>query len=140
MSAAGDNLRRMADRAEDGGNAAARSMGRAAEDEIKKQLTKRSHGPGPTNSPPGQPPARVSGALSGSVDAGLPFSLGGDRWAIEVGPRGIVYARIQDKGGVAGRNHASVLPPRPYMAPARREGGMRISEAGHSALVREVFG
>jgi hypothetical protein len=130
----------MAERADDGGRAAANAMGRQAEREIRRQLTKRSHGRGtPTSAPPGQPPARVSGDLSGSVRAGFPRGRG-SRWIVEAGPRGIIYARIQDKGGVAGRNHATTLPPRPYMAPAMTEGGRRVSSAGHDAFVRVVFG
>jgi hypothetical protein len=140
MSAAGDNLRRMARQADRGGRAAANAMGRQAETEIRRQLTKRSHPPGtPTPAPAGQPPAKVSGTLAGSVHAGLPQTAGGHRWIVEVGPRGIVYSRIQDQGGVAGRHHASTLPPRPYMQPAHAEGGRRISDAGHAAFLREVF-
>lgn len=30
---------------------------------------------------------------------------------------GIAYARIHEVGGWTGRNHASYLPPRPYVAP-----------------------
>lgn len=31
------------------------------------------------------------------------------------------YARIQEKGGYAGRGHRSYIPPRPYLAPAVRD-------------------
>lgn len=141
MSAAGDHLRQIADRAgSQGGRAAANAMGRQAETEIKQQLRRRSHAKRtPTPSPPGQPPARISGALERSVVARLPVDAGAYRWVSRVGPD-IVYDAIQDRGGVAGRNHASTLPPRPYMAPAQREGGHRISEAGQRAFHRAVYG
>jgi phage gpG-like protein len=130
----------MARKADDGGRAAADAMGRQAQQEIRRQLAKRSHAPRtPTPSPPGQPPARISGALSASVTATAPQSAGAYRWVSRVGPH-IVYGPIQDRGGVAGRNHATTLPPRPYMAPAHAEGGRRISEAGQRAFRRVVLG
>jgi len=47
---------------------AANAMGLDYEDELKRVLTRRSHAPGTrTPAPPGTPPARVSGALAGSV-------------------------------------------------------------------------
>lgn len=69
-----------------------------------------------TNSPPGSPPALVSGALRGSVYPEPPITAGA-RCTVIVGGH-VVYARIQELGGDAGRNHASHLPPRPYLRPA----------------------
>jgi len=55
-----------------------------------------------------------------------------------VSPLGIVSAAIQQRGGRAGRNHASYLPPRPYM---NVDGALaRISEAGASAFYRAIGG
>lgn len=139
MSTAGDALRRLADRADnEGGLAAANAMGQTAQGEIKHNLSRRSHPPGtPTPSPPGQPPARISGRLQGSIMAELP-SGGGGLWRSRVGPHGVVYAAIQQHGGRAGRNHASDLPPRPYLDVSGAR--LRISEAGSSAFYRAVFG
>lgn len=141
MSEAGDHLRQIADRAgNSGGRAAAHAMGRQAEQEVKRQLSKRSHPKvTPTPSPAGQPPAKVSGDLHDSVRAEVPRAMGSYVWASKVGGH-TVYWRIQGMGGVAGRNHASTLPPRPYLEPAMREDAARISEAGRRAFRREVFG
>ena len=86
--------------------------------EVKKdELTRYTHPPKvPTNSPPGEPPALVSGALRGSVRPEPPVASG-PRAEVTVGGT-VIYARIQELGGRAGRNHASVLPPRPYLKPA----------------------
>lgn len=141
MSAAGDNLRRIADRAgNQGGRAAAKAMGEQAEIEVVRQLVKRTHGRGtPTPSPPGQPPAKISGDLADSVRAEPARSAGAYRWASEVGGH-TVYARIQGMGGVTGRNHATTLPPRPYLKPAHDEGWARIVAEGRAAFRREVLG
>jgi phage gpG-like protein len=83
---------------------------------MKRKLSQRSHARGtPTPSAPGTPPARISGALEGSVTASQ-ASGGGGVWRAHSGPHGVVYAAIQNFGGTAGRNHASHLPPRPYEA------------------------
>lgn len=139
MSEAGDALRRLADKAEGpGGRAAAEAMASAARDEIQRKLGQRSHARGtPTPSAPGTPPARISGALQGSIHADPPAG-GGGVWYAYVGPRGVVYAAIQQRGGVAGRNHASHLPPRPYMDASGAYA--RISQASASAFYRAVFG
>lgn len=139
MSEAGDALRRMADKADnEGGRAAAEAMAGAGRDEIQRKLGQRSHGRGtPTPSAPGTPPARISGALQGSIHAAPPAG-GGGYWYAYVGPRGVVYAGIQQHGGEAGRNHASHLPPRPYMDVSGAYA--RISQAGASAFYRVVIG
>lgn len=88
-----------------------------------------------TDSPPGQPPAWVLGALARSVTAVLGASSGTDARAA-VAPH-TVYARIQETGGVIRADHRRflrytqdgvvhyakrvTLPPRPYMAPTTRE-------------------
>lgn len=139
MSRAGDELRRLADRADsEGGRAAAYAMSRAGGEEVRRKLGLRSHPRGtPTPSAPGTPPARISGRLRDSVMPELPTG-GGGVWTSLMGPHGVVYAAIQQRGGVAGRNHASHLPPRPYMGVDNAR--TRISEAGSSAFYRAVFG
>lgn len=88
-----------------------------------------------TDSPPGQPPALVTGTLRRSVTPELAAG-GGPRATASVAPH-TVYARIQELGGNIypvrrkflrwvedGSVHFSkhvYLPPRPYMAPAREE-------------------
>jgi hypothetical protein len=142
MSRPGDALRRVADRAgNSGGKAAASAIGVAGEAEMRRLLSLRSHAKGtPTPSPPGQPPAMISGRLRRSVIADQPTRVGAFRWRSRVGPKGVVYARIQDKGGVAG--NGAVLPPRPYVDPtaqALRASGV-LSARSARAFSREVFG
>jgi hypothetical protein len=84
-------------------------------------LNERRHARGtPTPSPPGSPPARISGALGDSLRTADPQSEGVGRWVVDVAPD-TPYAAIQETGGTAGRHHATVLPPRPYMRPAAEE-------------------
>lgn len=79
-------------------------------------LALRSHRKGTWSpSPPGDAPALVSGALRRSINVKLSGGLG--TFKAEIGPT-IVYGRIQELGGSAGRHHAVHLPPRPYMAPS----------------------
>jgi phage gpG-like protein len=139
VSQAGDALRRLADKADnEGGRAAAVAMASAGREEIQRKLGQRSHARGtPTPSAPGTPPARISGALQGSIHA-TPPEGGGGLWYAYVGPRGVVYAGIQQRGGVAGRNHASHLPPRPYMGVDAAL--TRISQAGAAAFYRAIGG
>lgn len=139
MSEAGDALRRLADRAEsEGGRAAANAMADAGQAEIRRKLSQKSHARGtPTPSAPGTPPARISGRLEGSI-ATTPATGGGGTWTAYAGPRGVVYAAIQNYGGQAGRHHASHLPPRPYMGVD--EALPRISQAAQSAFYRAIGG
>jgi phage gpG-like protein len=69
-----------------------------------------------TNSPPGSPPALVSGALRASVIPSPPVVTGDSATVIVGGTT--VYARIQELGGWAGKGDRSHLPPRPYLKPA----------------------
>src|SRR5690606_33246710 len=99
------------------------------------QLGKRSHPRGtPTPSPPGQPPAKISGHLRDHVITVPARQAGAHRWVAMAGPDGVVYARIQEKGGVTGRNHATTLPPRPYVLPAVM--GLRASGRLREVSVR----
>jgi hypothetical protein len=84
------------------------------------RLSRYYHPPGtPTPSPPGQPPARISGHLRGSLTPTGPLPTGSG-FSGQLGPTA-VYARIQELGGRTGRNHSVTLPPRPYLAPAVRD-------------------
>lgn len=88
------------------------------EGRARSNLSRYSHKRGtPTPSPPGQPPALVSGRLRSSFDATPPIPDGAGGWTAVIGPT-TVYARIQEEGGRAGRGHRSVLPARPYLRPA----------------------
>lgn len=142
MSQAGDELRRLADKADNqGGRAAAQAMSLAGERGIKAELSRSSHSRGtPTPSPPGSPPAIITGSLRRSVITQPPTG-GGGVWSAAGGPT-IVYSRIQELGGRAGRGHRTVLPPRPYVRPAVNQlrASGRLSEVASSAFYREVFG
>lgn len=82
------------------------------------QLSRYSHLPNtPTPSPPGEPPARVTGRLVGSLSPTGPYPTAGG-FGGTVGPT-TVYSRIQELGGQTGRGHSVTLPPRPYMRPTR---------------------
>lgn len=74
----------------------------------------------PTGSRPGEPPWRISGRLSRSMHIERARRTGAGRWSGTVGPAGVVYARIQELGGDAGRGHRSHLPARPYLKPSVR--------------------
>lgn len=73
----------------------------------------------PTPSPPGGPPALVTGNLMRSwrVKGGVRYvGMSGNIMEIHGGPTA-KYARIQELGGRAGRHHRSRLPKRPYVRP-----------------------
>jgi phage gpG-like protein len=100
---------------------AATAMGAVAMREVQRQLGLTEHSLGtPTPSQPGQPPSLVTGQLRRSV-----VMVPKGRAHVQVGAT-TVYARIHELGGNAGRNHASYLPPRPYLKPALR----KLSESG----------
>lgn len=87
--------------------------------QTRTNLSRYSHARGtPTPSPPGEPPARISGHLRGSLSPTGPLP-GGGGFTGEIGPTA-VYSRIQELGGQAGRGHSATLPARPYLAPAVR--------------------
>lgn len=86
--------------------------------QIAEQLRLTSHPPGtPTPSVPPMPPSMITGNLIRSIDEYGPYYENANRVAGLVGPTA-VQARIQELGGDTGRNHATHLPPRPYVAPA----------------------
>lgn len=89
---------------------------------IKKQFTK-SHPKGTdTPSAPGEPPAIVTGTLRRSITSSRPRIRGGHAVG-EVYPS-VVYGRIQELGGTAGRG--AVLPARPYAGPGLEQSKERI--------------
>lgn len=92
---------------------------RIVERSYKKILRTYTHPEGtPTTSPPGQPPAMVTGELMRSVTPRGPRP--GKRPHTTVGTVGPtkVYSRIQDLGGRTGRKYRTRLPARPYANPA----------------------
>ncbi|HEX5997272.1 MAG TPA: hypothetical protein VFY84_19200 [Jiangellales bacterium] len=95
--------------------------GREVKRGMVRRLTMRRHPPGtPTPAPPGGPPAAVSGKLADSVAVGtVRRGFGRGVYEVIVAPHR-VYARIQQQGGRTGRNHATVLPARPYLKPRTR--------------------
>jgi phage gpG-like protein len=88
-----------------------------AEAAAKQELARKSHKKNtPTPSQPGEPPATVSGSLMRSIQVQGPTGLGG-MYSASTGPT-MIYSRIQELGGAAGKGHRVALPARPYMAPA----------------------
>lgn len=85
----------------------------------KLHLTEHERGT-PTPAAPGTPPSFIGGYLQGSVTHTPVVPTGDGVWSMMVGGTA-VYARIQELGGWAGRDHASHLPPRPYLRPAYDE-------------------
>jgi hypothetical protein len=125
---------------------------------VTNVLVRYSHAPGTceTPSPPGQPPALVTGTLRRSVQPVLAAG-GGPVADASVAPH-TVYARIQEYGGhiypvrrkflrwfCDGHAHFAkhvYLPPRPYMKPARDDlvaNGTFHREAA-AAFARAVWG
>lgn len=128
--------------AERGGPKAAEAMGRVLAHGIQvNELRRFTHPAGtPTPSPKGAPPARISGTLARSIrqePMGGGRRIGPHTWQSEVGPT-VVYGRIQELGGWAGRNHVTFVPARPYIAPATLRLRNQISDAGVKAFKREV--
>jgi phage gpG-like protein len=99
-------------------------MGAVVMREVQAQLGLSDHGRGtPTPSSPGEPPSLITGQLRRSVIM-VPKGPG----HVRVGAT-TVYARIQEFGGDAGKDHASHLPPRPYLKPAMLKSAAAAREA-----------
>lgn len=97
--------------------------GHAVERTTKLYLRTYTHPAGtPTPSPPGGPPALVSGDLYRSVRQSPTVRRGRGKYATAVGPDRFLtrYLRIQELGGRAGRDHRARLPARPYLKPSTR--------------------
>jgi hypothetical protein len=135
-------LGKIAEQAEIGGPKAAQAMGHQLVSEVtRNELLRYTHPVGTkTSSPPGQPPAIVSGALRRSIKQD-PITgghkVGQYRWETTVGGT-IVYSRIQELGGWAGRNHATYLPRRPYLSAALMRSRASIRDAGVNAFKKAV--
>jgi hypothetical protein len=113
-------LDRMAMRVRSATRAGAKEGIRLVQRRAFVQLSRYSHPPNtPTPSPPGEPPARISGHLRGGLSPTGPYPTGAG-FAGKLGPTA-VYARIQELGGQTGRGHSVTLPPRPYMQPTHRQ-------------------
>lgn len=114
---------------------AALAMGEVVEREVRAQLGKSSHAPGtPTPSPPGSPPAMISGRLRDSVIA-KEVDIG----HVQVGAT-TVYARIQQLGGLSGRGHATYTPPRPYLEPALEASITEARDAAITVMTEMIHG
>ncbi|GAA4626872.1 hypothetical protein GCM10023196_036890 [Actinoallomurus vinaceus] len=121
--------------------AASAAMGAVGKESTQTELSRLSHPPGtPTPSPPGRPPAMVSGDLHDSVTATTTVPLGPVRFVTVVGAT-TVYARIQQFGGWAGRNHATYLPARPYLEPGAGNAAVSgaLSRAGCEAFIAVMW-
>lgn len=82
-------------------------------------------------SKPGDPPNKQSGDLRRSI--GVAF--GPMHLSAKIGPRDeLVYARIQELGGRAGRG--AYLPPRPYMVPALETNRETITKLLNMAVIK----
>jgi len=128
------------DRSSDAARAAADAMALGAEREIKRTLRTFTHPKGTaTPSPPGSPPALVSGGLRRSVKAARPRQTGTARWEARTAPT-IVYSRIHELAGWTGRRHLTHLPARPYVAPthARLVASGDLERWAHAAFARKV--
>lgn len=79
----------------------------------------------PPASPEGEPPAWRTGYLHDTVYMRVLATDGG--WQARVYPS-TVYARIQELGGMAGRDHRSYLPPRPYVEPGLDASFQRVGD------------
>lgn len=118
-------------RSDDGARAAADAMAEAAEAALKAVLG------GGSPSAPGTPPGRRSGRLQDAVKAKPAFPVGAARWEAHTAAL-IVYARIHEVGGRTGRNHATYLPPRPYVAPTVIAMRGQLNRIANEAFAREV--
>lgn len=97
---------------------AAQAMALTAVTATQLELSRTSHAKRtPTPSRPGEPPSLITGTLRRSVTFTPPVPEGPGRWVATIGGT-VIYARVQELGGSTGRNHATSLPPRPYLRPA----------------------
>lgn len=97
---------------------AAKDAAKVLERAAKRLLRRYTHEEGtPTPSPPGEPPALVTGNLRRSYRTRRKVSPSRYVAMTEVGPTA-AYSRIQELGGVTGRGYRTRLPARPYHRPA----------------------
>jgi len=126
-------LERIRDEGHTMADLAADAMAAVMVRQVIEELGRSSHPPGtPTPSAPGDPPSLITGTLRRSVMA---KNLGpGFR---RVGAT-TIYARIQELSGDTGRGHATHLPARPYLKPAR-EKALRPAYEAAIAVIREAL-
>jgi phage gpG-like protein len=74
----------------------------------------------------------VSGRLRQSV--GVVLKIGRRAVEARIGPQRVRYAGIHERGGRAGRNHAVLIKPRPYMGPAAKESRKQVARLMGSAV------
>jgi phage gpG-like protein len=96
---------------------------------LNKRRTRVDLGP----SAAGTPPALQSGFLRQSVTI-MDVGWDGGQYTQWIYPS-TVYARIQELGGEAGKDHRATLPPRPYVEPALAA----CSEDAVAALISAWF-
>lgn len=99
------------------------------EREVKTNLSRYSHPKGTaTPSPPGEPPALVTGTLRRSIAVKGPVRIGFGAYEALVGPT-VIYGRVQELGGETRYGYS--LPARPYVEP----GLHRLLDSGELAAV-----
>jgi len=78
-------------------------------------------------------------SIIASVDSGMtPASPEGATVIQAVWGAATPYARIQEYGGTAGRNHAAHIPPRPYLAPALNDSRPALIQAIETAVAEAL--
>lgn len=117
---------------------AARRMGDIGRGFIQMNLSRTFHAEGGPGSPPGTPPAYVSGELQRSVRQTEESGPGAVAW-VDIAPT-TVYARIQELGGISGAGHRTHLLPRPYVRPALDQGRAGFEQAAKEAFWRALEG
>lgn len=80
------------------------------------------------------PPGQVSGKLRQSVSQSKAVRRGMAVYSTSVGPS-IKYGRIQELGGRTGRGGRTLLPPRPYLAPA----AARVAKYAHRTYTHRII-
>ena len=71
-----------------------------------------------------------TGRLRASIVAGTPYKRG-DSWMTRIGTN-VVYGRIHEFGGFAGRNRSVRIPARPYLRPA-------VEDRGNQEDITSIF-
>lgn len=90
-----------------------RKIGYILERQIKKNLSGESHTKNPDTSNP------FPGVLNGTLRRAITSAVDSAELSVQTGPGGKVpYAAIHEFGGKAGRHHTTMIPARPYIAPA----------------------
>lgn len=96
------------------------------EREVKRYLRTYTHPKGtPTPSPPGGPPAMITGNLIRSQKVTSTRKLREGVYGARTGPTAR-YGRAQELGGRVGRDHRTTLPKRPFQKPVTRAALRRI--------------